>query len=324
MKFPDEPSRSKTSTLYFCSLRGLTQHYPASSKTSCLILVIAPMFYDPRGSKRKSRGANFANSFRTWDWMMIVSRQSNRFPEEVSSISRCDDSYVSRCYADATRQLVAAVVEHAISQTADLDAILIFMPGVQEIRQCIDAIRSSSSGDKLDIFPLHANLTSEEQRRCFARTSRRKVVVATNVAEVRVLLALVIYSHGLFAASQTSITIDDIACVIECGKVKETQFDPQIGLCKLVETWTSQASINQRRGRAGRTKAGNCYRLYTRKMQSSLKEFSVPEISRVPLENLLLSAKATRPDSDVKVPMLFYAGDQFCSALHEGIPLWLY
>lgn len=82
-------------------------------------------------------------------------------------------------------QLVTQVVSRIV-RTADdpRGAILIFLPGVQEISQCIDAIKLSSIGHQVQVFPLHANLTSEEQRVVFHPTTRRKVVVATNVAEV--------------------------------------------------------------------------------------------------------------------------------------------
>ena len=71
----------------------------------------------------------------------------------------------------------------------------------------------------MDIFPLHANLSNAEQKQVFAKTKRRKVVVATNVAE-------------------TSVTIADIVYVIDSGKVKETQFDPDTSMSRLVETYT--------------------------------------------------------------------------------------
>jgi len=75
-----------------------------------------------------------------------------------------------------------AIVGHIV-HSSDSGAILIFMPGVQEIRQCIEALQVASI-PKASILPLHANLSSEEQKRVFANTPRRKIVVATNVAEV--------------------------------------------------------------------------------------------------------------------------------------------
>jgi ATP-dependent RNA helicase DHX57 len=105
---------------------------------------------------------------------------------------------------------------------------------------------------------------------------------------------------------QTSITIDDIIYVIDAGKVKETQYDPESNLSKLVEVWVTRAATRQRRGRAGRTQPGVCYKLYTRKQEQNLVEFPVPEILRVPLESISLSVKASKEDQDVKVGGVLY------------------
>lgn len=135
--------------------------------------------------------------------------------------------------------LVAAVVKHVThTATANLGAILIFMPGLQEIRQCISELQATALGP-VEILPLHANLSSAEQKQVFLSTgSKRKIVVATNVAE-------------------TSITIPDVVYVVDGGRVKETQYDAESGMQRLVEAWTSRASGRQRRGRAGRTQAGH-------------------------------------------------------------------
>ncbi|EPE33596.1 P-loop containing nucleoside triphosphate hydrolase [Glarea lozoyensis ATCC 20868] len=151
--------------------------------------------------------------------------------------------------------------------------ILIFMPGLMEISRTIDALRSIPN---LHALPLHASLQSSEQRRVFphAPQGKRKVIVATNVAE-------------------TSITIDDIVAVIDTGRVKETSYDPQNNMRKLEEVWASRAACKQRRGRAGRVQAGKCYKLYTRNAEmNKMAERPEPEIRRVPLEQLCLSVRA--------------------------------
>ncbi|KAI6085914.1 P-loop containing nucleoside triphosphate hydrolase protein [Hypoxylon rubiginosum] len=170
------------------------------------------------------------------------------------------------------------LVETAKAIDADLyhsdkkGGILIFLPGVAEINRTVNQLRSVSS---LHVLPLHASLDTREQRRVFtsAPSGKRKVVVATNVAE-------------------TSITIDDIVAVIDTGKVKETSFDPQNNMRKLEETWASRAACKQRRGRAGRVQAGKCYKLYTRNLEERMPERPEPEIRRVPLEQLCLSVRA--------------------------------
>jgi len=94
--------------------------------------------------------------------------------------------------------------------------------------------------------------------------------------------------------------------VVDTGKVKENQFDPENGLAKLVETWVTRAAARQRRGRAGRTQPGVCYKLYTRKQKEHMAEFPVPEILRVPLESISLAVKVIREDEDVKVGIPFF------------------
>lgn len=154
-------------------------------------------------------------------------------------------------------------------------AILIFLPGVMEIKKAIDALTvfSRSVPQTLDIMPLHAALTPKEQNSIFTpvRKGVRKIVVATNVAE-------------------TSITIDGVVYVIDSGRVKETRMENN--MTKLVETWTSFASTRQRKGRAGRTRPGIVYKLFSRKQSLKLAPQQDPEILRIPLEQLCLSVKA--------------------------------
>lgn len=170
------------------------------------------------------------------------------------------------------------------------------MPGVQEIRQCIEALQAASIS-KASILPLHANLSSEEQRKVFANTPRRKILVATNIAEVSPYM---LYDLWLIRL-QTSITIDDVIYVVDGGKMKENTFDPETGLARLKEGLVTQASANQRKGRAGRTQPGKCYRLFTRRDEEQMQNFPIPEMQRVPLESLSLQVKVTRPDEDAKV-----------------------
>ncbi|KAJ7293075.1 P-loop containing nucleoside triphosphate hydrolase protein [Mycena rebaudengoi] len=180
-------------------------------------------------------------------------------------------------------QLIAEVVRHIVSDANNKrGGVLIFLTGVQEIRQCIEAIRTVVSGSQADVFPLHANLSSDEQRRVFMKTSKWKIIAATNVAE-------------------TSITIDDVIYVIDAGKVKETQYDAETSMSRLVETYITRAAGRQRRGRAGRTQSGFCYKLYTRKQEANMAKFPVPEILRVPLESISLTVKVMREDEDVKL-----------------------
>ncbi|KAJ1980013.1 helicase [Dimargaris verticillata] len=159
-------------------------------------------------------------------------------------------------------------------------AILIFLPGAAEIRQCIDTLQRdivTALGVKHDIYPLHANLSAQEQARVFAPPSTingRKIIVATNVAE-------------------TSITIDDVSVVIDAGRVKVTQYDAATDMSRLVNMWASQAATRQRQGRAGRTRPGVCYKLFTRHAeQTLLPAYQTPELLRTSLAQLCLQVKA--------------------------------
>ncbi|KAF9074920.1 P-loop containing nucleoside triphosphate hydrolase protein [Rhodocollybia butyracea] len=178
-------------------------------------------------------------------------------------------------------QLIASLVGHIVATATKRGGVLVFLPGVQEIRQCIDALLGTLTANNTEILPLHANLSNTEQMRVFAKTSKWKIIVATNVAE-------------------TSITIDDVIYVIDGGKVKEVQYDSEANISKLVETWVTQAAARQRRGRAGRTQPGTCYKLYTRKQEEKMGKYPVPEILRVPLESISLAVKVMREEEDVQ------------------------
>ncbi|ORY08572.1 P-loop containing nucleoside triphosphate hydrolase protein [Clohesyomyces aquaticus] len=170
--------------------------------------------------------------------------------------------------------LIAETVHYLdVAQLGSVEGgILIFLPGTMEIDRTIQALRQFPN---LHPLPLHASLTPADQKRVFppAPPGKRKVIAATNVAE-------------------TSITIEDIIAVIDTGRVKETSFDPQNNMVRLAETWASRAACKQRRGRAGRVRAGQCYKLYTRNAEAKMMERPDPEIRRVPLEQLCLSVKA--------------------------------
>ena len=177
---------------------------------------------------------------------------------------------------DLIKSLVSSIDDDLGSESG---AILIFLPGTLEIDRCI---RSLSSIPNVVTFPLHASLLPSEQKKVFppAPVGKRKVIAATNVAE-------------------TSITIEDVVAVIDTGRVKETNYDISNNIVRLQEVWASQAACKQRRGRAGRVRAGDCYKLFTHNVESSMAAKPLPEIQRVPLEQLCLSVKATGQDRDV-------------------------
>ncbi|ETI21187.1 hypothetical protein G647_07531 [Cladophialophora carrionii CBS 160.54] len=178
-------------------------------------------------------------------------------------------------------ELIASLVRHIERELGNSrGGVLIFMPGTMEIDRCL---KSLSDMANIHALPLHASLAPAEQRLVFKQppAGRRKVVVATNVAE-------------------TSITIEDIVAVIDSGKVKETNYDPISNIVRLEEVWASQAACKQRRGRAGRVQAGKCYKLFTKNVEANMAAAAAPEMHRTPLEQLCLSVKATGSDRKVE------------------------
>lgn len=151
--------------------------------------------------------------------------------------------------------------------------VLIFMPGSYEIHRTVQALQSSPAGRNCVILPLHGELPAKDQDAALMTYDRRKVIVATNVAE-------------------TSLTIDGIRWVIDSGLARVARFDPYRGINTLLIEKISQSSADQRAGRAGRTAAGRCVRLWTARDQAGRAAQDVPEIRRVDLAETILLLKA--------------------------------
>jgi ATP-dependent RNA helicase DHX57 len=168
-------------------------------------------------------------------------------------------------------------------QAQKAGAILVFLPGMMEIRRLQSHLQSSSQIAAcglggLWVLALHGSLSGEEQKRVFLKppSGVRKIVLATNIAE-------------------TSITIDDVVYVIDSGRHKEMRYDHNRGLSCLEDTWISKANARQRRGRAGRVRPGCCLRLFSRQQFQKLDEQQLPEMLRVSLEGLCLRVKSLLP-----------------------------
>lgn len=150
-------------------------------------------------------------------------------------------------------------------------AILVFLPGEKTIKDCVDKFIHSPIGKKLHIVPLYGRLAKEEQERVFepAPENKKKIVISTNIAE-------------------TSVTISDVTTVIDCGLCKLNYYNPKNFTSSLIETPVSKASCNQRKGRAGRTRSGTCYRLYSRTDFETRAEYTTEEIYRTDLSEVVL------------------------------------
>ena len=148
--------------------------------------------------------------------------------------------------------------------------MLIFLPGEGSIKNCMSLLQSLPVAGRLQVLPLYSRLSTEEQERVFEEyPGKRKVVVATNIAE-------------------TSVTIDGITTVIDSGRAKMNYYNNRNFTSSLIEVPISKASANQRRGRAGRTRPGVCYRLYSRQDFDSRPLFTTEEILRTDLSEVVL------------------------------------
>ncbi|HPC70800.1 MAG TPA: ATP-dependent RNA helicase, partial [Treponema sp.] len=165
---------------------------------------------------------------------------------------------------------ISTIVERVVAEKRPGD-ILIFLPGEKAIKDCMTILATGPVGRSLHILPLYGRLGKDEQERVFdpAPWGKTKVVVSTNIAE-------------------TSVTIDGITTVIDSGLAKLNFYNPKTFTSSLIEGPISKASCNQRKGRAGRTQEGTCYRLYSRKDFENRPLFTTEEIYRTDLSEVVL------------------------------------
>ena len=165
---------------------------------------------------------------------------------------------------------ICSTVERVLNNGED-GGILIFLPGEKIIKDCLFKLDHSKFARKIYTLPLYGRLAKEEQERVFdpAPFGKKKVIISTNIAE-------------------TSVTISDITTVIDSGLSKLNYYNPRTFTSSLVETAISKASSNQRKGRAGRTQAGTCYRLYSRKDFDTRPLYTTEEIFRTDLSEVVL------------------------------------
>lgn len=167
-------------------------------------------------------------------------------------------------------QKITQIVERLLSEKRKGD-ILIFLSGEKHIKETMNMLSNSQVKRKLMLIPLYGRLSKEEQHRVFDKTpmGKTKVVISTNIAE-------------------TSVTIDGVTMVIDSGLFKMNLYNPMTFTSSLVEKGISQASANQRKGRAGRTQPGSCYRLYDREGFDARPAYTLEEIYRTDLAEVVL------------------------------------
>jgi ATP-dependent helicase HrpB len=170
--------------------------------------------------------------------------------------------------APIERQVVDAIVQSIRSETG---SVLAFLPGAAEIRRAETQLRERIADPSVDIVALYGALDARAQDRAIAPAppGRRKIVLATSIAE-------------------TSITIEGVRVVVDCGLARVPRYEPDVGLTRLETVRVSRAAADQRRGRAGRTEPGVCYRLWEAPQTASLEAANRPEILAADLSGFVL------------------------------------
>ncbi|MEH2524958.1 MULTISPECIES: ATP-dependent helicase HrpB [unclassified Bradyrhizobium] len=191
----------------------------------------------------------------------VVASEGRAFPVETRYIGRKVDAPIERQMADAI----------AVALRADPGSVLAFLPGAAEIRRTQNFLSERVHDATVEIVPLFGALDAAVQDRAIAPAPKgsRKVVLATPIAE-------------------TSLTIEGVRIVVDSGLARVPRYEPDIGLTRLETVRASRAAIDQRRGRAGRTEPGVCYRLWDEPQTASLAAYTQPEILSADLSSLVL------------------------------------
>jgi ATP-dependent helicase HrpA len=207
----------------------------------------------------------------------IVEVSGRTYPVEVRYRPLVEETYDDdegeTVVRDQTEAIVDAVQELVGEGPGD---ILVFLPGEQEIRDTADVltkVKPRRAVDAFDVVPLYARLSSAEQHKVFEAHARRRVVLATNVAE-------------------TSLTVPGIRYVVDAGFARISRYSFRTKVQRLPIEPISQASADQRKGRCGRVEAGICIRLYSEEDFESRPEFTDPEILRTNLASVILQMTA--------------------------------
>ena len=191
----------------------------------------------------------------------VVASEGRAFPVETRYLGRRADAPLERQMADAI----------ATALRADPGSVLAFLPGAAEIRRTQNFLGERVHDASIEIVPLFGALDASVQDRAIAPAPKgqRKVVLATSIAE-------------------TSLTIEGVRIVVDSGMARVPRYEPDIGLTRLETVRASRAAVDQRRGRAGRTEPGVCYRLWDEPQTASLAAYTQPEILSADLSSLVL------------------------------------
>ncbi len=191
----------------------------------------------------------------------VIASEGRAFPVDTRYLGRKLDAPLERQMADAI----------AMALRADPGSVLAFLPGAAEIRRTQSFLTERVNDPNIEIVPLFGALEAGVQDRAIApaQMGHRKVVLATSIAE-------------------TSLTIEGVRIVVDSGMARVPRYEPDIGLTRLETVRASRAAVDQRRGRAGRTEPGVCYRLWDEPQTASFEAYTRPEILSADLSSLVL------------------------------------
>jgi len=191
----------------------------------------------------------------------VIASEGRAFPVETRYLGRKPDMPLERQMADSI----------ALALRADPGSVLAFLPGAAEIRRTQNFLEERVPDANTEIVPLFGALDASVQDRAIAPAPKgaRKVVLATSIAE-------------------TSLTIEGVRIVVDSGLARVPRYEPDIALTRLETVRASRAAVDQRRGRAGRTEPGICYRLWDEPQTASLAAYTQPEILSADLSSLVL------------------------------------
>jgi ATP-dependent helicase HrpB len=195
------------------------------------------------------------------DGAPIIESAGRAFPVETRYLGRDPRTPVERQVADAAGRALRA----------EPGSLLVFLPGAGEIRRTETLLNERITDPSIDVVPLYGALDAEVQDRAIAPppAGRRKVVLATAIAE-------------------TSLTIEGVRVVVDSGLARVPRYEPDVGLTRLETVRVSRAAADQRRGRAGRTQPGICYRLWDEPQTASLEPYNKPELLAADLSGFVL------------------------------------
>lgn len=185
------------------------------------------------------------------------------FPVAIDYLKFSSNESIEKLAADSVKRMLPQSAGH----------LLVFLPGVGEIREVEAVLEPTAETQNLALMPLYGDMPLSDQTEVLRQGGQRKIVLATNVAE-------------------TSLTIDGVDVVVDSGYARVNKFDPGVGFNRLELMRISKASATQRAGRAGRTAEGTCLRLWTEREHVALADFELPEIERVDLSECILQLLA--------------------------------